>query len=512
VRRFLILAAAVGTLLGLLGAPPASAALPAVNGGDRAAAPPAAPTSPGASTLAWKKCGGDIQCAALRVPVDYRTPSGQTVDIAVARLPATDPSRRIGSLVVNYGGPGDPGTQTLRAAAKTVPAPVRARFDIVSFDPRGTGASKPIDCIDDATADRLYAEDPTPDTPDDLARFYAGTNSSIDLVKACIDKYGTWLAEVGTRNVARDLERLRIALGDQRLTYLGYSYGTVIGAVYAQMYPRRVRAMVLDSAVDLSDTPQQEELGNAQGFEQALDAFLADCAARTSCRFQSDGDPKAALTHLRDRFENGLRLPTGDGRRAGESTFYLALITALYDKKEGWPALAAGLAAAEQNDGTILQLIADTYTGRDAKGHYDNIQEAIGPIRCADRDDVKESFDSYRTTFEQYAAEFPFLGRLVAGSPIGCDPRLPAVAPGEQVGDVRVTDAPPILIVGTTNDPATPYAGAVDLQQRISRSRLLTFDSTEHGSYAKGIPCIDRNVDRYLLTLKLPPTGTRCKG
>jgi pimeloyl-ACP methyl ester carboxylesterase len=434
------------------------------------------------------------------------------VDIAVARLPATDPGHRIGSLVVNYGGPGDPGTQTLRLAGKTIPAAVRARFDIVSFDPRGTGASKPIDCIDDPTADRLYAEDPTPDTPADLTRFYAGTNTSVDLVKACIDKFGTWLAEVGTRNVARDLERLRSALGDPKLTYLGYSYGTVLGAVYAQMYPKRVRAMVLDSAVDLSDTPQQEELGNAQGFEKALDSFLADCAARTSCRFHSDGDPETALTALRDRFESGLRLPTTDGRRAGVAAFYLALVAALYDKQQGWPALAAALQAAEQSDGTILQLLADTYTGRDAKGHYDNIQEAIGSIRCADRDDAKESFDSYRNTFEQYSTQFPLLGRLVGGSPIGCDPRLPAVAPGEQVGDVRVTDAPPILIVGTTNDPATPYAGAVDLQQRIAHSRLLTFNSTEHGSYAKNIPCIDNKVNRYLLTLKLPPAGARCNG
>jgi pimeloyl-ACP methyl ester carboxylesterase len=473
--------------------------------------PGAHPAKPSGGSLHWTACHGGLACATLPVPVDYRNPGGASVDLAVARLRARRPKLRIGSLVVNYGGPGDPGTQTLRLAGTSIPAAVRDRFDIVSFDPRGTGASRPIDCVDDATADRLFAEDPTPDSAADLQRFYAGTNSSVDVVKACVDRLGAWLADVGTRDVARDLEALRVALGDAKLTYLGYSYGTVLGAVYAQMYPDRVRAMVLDSAVDLSSTPQQEQLANAQGFETALDTFLADCAARTACAFHSGGDPKAALGRLRDRFEAGLSLRTGDGRQAGAGAFYLALIAALYDKQQGWPALAAGLRSAEQGDGSLLQLIADTYTGRDSSGVYDNVQEAIGPIRCVDRRDPKVSFEEYRATFEQYSSRFPFLGPVVASSPLGCDPRLPPAAPGAAVGDVRVTRAPPILVVGTTNDPATPYAGAVDLQRRIARSRLLTFDSTEHGSYAKGIPCIDRAVDRYLVTLKLPPKGTRCR-
>ncbi len=507
-RRSFVLVAAVGTLLGLLGAPTATAALASRR---PESADSAAPAATGSGSLVWKNCGGGLQCATLQVPVDYRSPAGPMVGIAVARRRARQPSRRIGSLVVNYGGPGDPGTRSLRLAGSSIPAAVRDRFDIVSFDPRGTGASRPIDCVDDATADRLFAEDPTPNSAADLPRFYAGTNSSVDLVKACIDRLGSWLAEVGTRNVARDMEQLRVALGDPKLTYLGYSYGTVLGAVYAQMYPHLVRAMVLDSAVDISDTPQSEELGNAKGFEDALDAFLADCAARTGCAFHSGGDPKAALEHLRDRFEAGLTLPTADGRESGVSAFYLALIAALYDKQQGWPALASALHSAQRGHGTVMQRIADNYTGRDANGRYDNVQEAIGPIRCADRDDAKVSFAEYQATYQQYAAQFPLLGPVVAAFPIGCDPRLPTVAPGEALGDVRVTGAPPILIVGTTNDPATPYAGAVDLQQRIAKSRLLTFESTEHGSYAKGIPCIDDHVDVYLLTRKLPKAGTRCR-
>jgi pimeloyl-ACP methyl ester carboxylesterase len=505
VRRSLLLLVAVALV--------AAAVIPlsTSGGGDlvaNVAAGRRAATKPG---LRWRSCGGGYQCSKLAVPVDYRSPAGQTVELALTRRRARDRAHRIGSLVINYGGPGDPAAETLKLAGSSIPASVRDRFDLVAFDPRGTGASDPVDCIDDATADRYFAEDPTPDSPADLARFYAGTNSSVDLAKACVEKFGTWLAEIGTRNVARDMDRLRAALGDRKLTFLGYSYGTVLGAVYAQMFPTRVRAMILDSAVDLSSTPQEDELGNARGFESALDAFLADCASHSSCAFHSGGDPKGALNRLRGRFELGLKLQTADGRRAGEGAFYLAMIAALYDKRQGWPTLARALHNAGQGDGTFLQLLADSYTGRAANGVYDNVQEAIGPIRCADRRDARMTFDDYRATFEQYAEEFPFFGPLLAGSPIGCDARLPAVAPGEDLGDVRVTGAPPILIVGTTNDPATPYAGAQDLNRRIAGSRLLTFDSTEHGSYAKGIPCIDRAVDRYLLTLKLPAKGTRCR-
>jgi pimeloyl-ACP methyl ester carboxylesterase len=466
---------------------------------------------------AWKKCGNRLECSVLRVPVDYARPDGEQVGIAVIRQPATEPSRRIGSLVANFGGPGDAGTTTLPDFTATVPAEIRARYDIVSFDPRGTGKSRPIECVNDKTSDALNAVDPTPNRDADLLNFYNGTNYPVDLVAQCVARTGSWLAEVGSRNVARDLDRLRAALGDSRLTYLGYSYGTVIGAVYAQMFPQRVGHLVLDSPVDLSSTAIQELHGVAAGFENALDEFLADCRRRSRCIFHSNGNPAAALRSLQARFEQGLTLPattaTGkpSSRPVGVAAFYTALIASLYDKSNGWPTLAEGLRLAQEGDGSVLQFVADEYNGRHDNGTYDNVNEAIGVILCDDRSDAVPSFADYVSEYRRDRAMYPFLGSYVGSSVLGCDPRLPRPPAAEAVGDVRVAGTRPILVVGTTNDPATPYAGAEDLTMRVAGSRLLTFDSTEHTAYTKS-ECIDRAVDAYLLDNKLPPTGKECAG
>jgi len=463
------------------------------------------------SALRWRGCAKRFECASLAVPVDYTAPDGDTVDLAVMRAPARVRKQRIGTLVVNFGGPGDAGTETLPRALDTIPDEIRDRFDIVTFDPRGTGGTKAIDCIDDHATDLLVAEDPTPDDLGDLERFYTGANSQVDVTGACIAKYGPWLAAVGTRNVARDVDRLRTALGEERLNFLGYSYGTVLGAVYAQEFPTHVRTMVLDGAVNLSASPAAEERANAAGFEHALDAFLEWCAARKSCPFNSDGDPRGALEVLRNRFESGSTIAVGDGRRAGAGVFYLALLVALYEKANGWPALAIGLRSAMAGDGSVLQILADTYLGRDGDGHYNSLQEAIGIIRCADAPSPHPSFADYRATFEVLSRDYPILGPAVASTPAGCDSRLPRPSADNVLGDVRASGVKPVLIIGTTNDPATPYDGAIDLQQRIAGSRVLTFDSTEHGAYGRGVTCIDDAVDRYLLRARLPRAGTRCK-
>ena len=466
---------------------------------------------------AWKSCGKRVQCAILQVPVDYAQPDGEQVGIAVSRVRATGPGRTLGSLVLNFGGPGDAGSTTLPSFAGQVPAAVRARYDLVSFDPRGVGNSRPVDCIDGATADRLNAIDPTPNSTADLPAFYDGTHEQVDLVARCVAKNGEWLADVGTRNVARDMDRLRAALGEARLTYLGFSYGTVIGAVYAQMFPDHVGRLVLDSPVDLSASALDELRANAAGFEGALDAFLADCAKNAKCDFHNRGDPAAALTALQARFEQGLRLKTTNpitgktsNRKAGVAAFYTALISALYDKQYGWPTLAQALAGAQQDDGSVLQYIADGYNGRHDDGTYDNIDEVIGIILCDDRSDAVPSLADYTAEYERDVAQYPFLGSYVGSTPLGCDARLPRPAAEEALGDVRVTGAPPILIIGTSNDPATPFAGAEDLAGRIAGSRLLTFESTEHTAYTKSA-CINNAVDAYLLRGTLPAVGKRCR-
>jgi pimeloyl-ACP methyl ester carboxylesterase len=283
------------------------------------------------------------------------------------------------------------------------------------------------------------------------------------------------------------------------------------------MFPDRVHRMVLDSPVDLSADALQELRGNSQGFEQALDDFLADCAKHTKCSFHSGGDPTAALTTLEARFEQGLTLPTADPRTgakskrtAGVGAFYTALISALYDRQYGWPELADALNDARKGDGSYLLALADSYNGRHDDGTYDNIDQVIGVILCDDRNDPVPSFDDYRAEYQREVAQYPLLGSYVGSTPLGCDPRLPKPPASEQVGDVRVFGTAPILVVGTTRDPATPFVGAQDLVTRLAGSRLLTFDSTEHTAYTKN-PCIDRAVNAYLLRGTLPAEGTVCK-
>jgi pimeloyl-ACP methyl ester carboxylesterase len=476
------------------------------------------PTAADASGLsAWRKCGRHLQCATLTVPVDYSEPDGEQVRIAVARVPASQPDQRLGSLVFNFGGPGDAGTETLPGFAQQIPDEIKARYDLVSFDPRGTGHSRPVECVSDREADRLNAVDPTPNSDVDLRAFYDGTNEPIDVIARCVARNGAWLAQLGSRNVARDLDRLRTALGDDTLSFVGYSYGTVIGAVYAQMFPDRVGRMVLDSPVDLSVDALQELRGNAQGFEQALQDFLANCAANRDCSFHSRGDPTTALAALERKFEAGWELPTRQlatgaksSRKAGVAAFYTALISALYDRQYGWPELADALSDARKGDGSYLLALADLYDGRRDDGTYDNIDEVIGVILCDDRDDAVPSFDAYKAEYDQEVAQYPLLGSLMGSTLLGCDPRLPRPPASEQVGDLRVDGAAPILVVGTTRDPATPFAGAQDLITRLAGSRLLTFDSTEHTAYTKN-RCIDRAVDTYLLKGSLPPENTVCK-
>jgi pimeloyl-ACP methyl ester carboxylesterase len=503
-RRLLACVVALASLVGVL----ATAPIPAAS---------ATSATPATGLSSWRACGGKLQCATLTVPVDYSQPDGEPVDIAVARLRATQPDRRLGSLVFNFGGPGDAGTETLPGYAEQIPAAIRARYDLVSFDPRGTGKSRPVECIDDATTDRLNAVDPTPDSVADLHAFYDGTNEPVDVVARCVARNGAWLAQLGSRNVARDLDRLRTAIGDDTLSFVGYSYGTVIGSVYAQMFPEHVGRMVLDSPVDLSADALEELRGNSQGFEQALDDFLADCASNRDCAFHSNGDPTTALATLERRFEAGLELPTVElstgaksKRKAGVAAFYVALISALYDRQYGWPQLAEALDDARKGDGSYLLALADLYNGRRDDGTYDNIDEVIGVILCDDRDDPVPSFEAYQAESDLEAAQYPLLGRFVGSSLLGCDPRLPRAPVSEQLGDVRADGTAPILVVGTTRDPATPFAGAEDLVTRLANSRLLTFDSTEHTAYTKNA-CINRAVNAYLLRGTLPPDGATCK-
>ncbi|MEX1008950.1 MAG: alpha/beta hydrolase [Acidimicrobiia bacterium] len=484
-----------------------SASLPA------RAAPHIWPPLPAFDTnIAWSDCGDGWQCATLTVPVDWRKPAGDTVGLALIRRPATAPDERLGALLVNPGGPGVGGTGYVRTLVWRLPDVVEARFDLVSWDPRGTGASRAVDCVDDAFLDLGTAAPAVPDSAETL-KVVRRYNRAF--ARGCTERSGAYAGQIGTRNSARDLEAIRIALGEPTLNYLGFSYGTVLGMTYAQMFPTAVRAMVLDAPPDywlgqLAYAHQQ-----AQGFMQALEAFLGWCEENTTCALRDAGAPRDTFTQLLDRV-NASPIPaeyTVNGEtRTGmltASLFVTAVIAMLYDESRGWPALGRVLRAGAYDDAGPLLSLADSRLGRNIDGTWASLVEANAVISCVDRPDPKPRSAALELAdVARFQSELPPWGGGWAVS--GCA-GMPKPAHGDKLGDVRVTGSAPILVVGTTGDPATPYAGAGTMVSRIAGSGLLTFESTEHTAYGSGrSTCIDDAVDAYLIDRVMPALGTRC--
>lgn len=481
---------------------PAPSSTPAPSASPSAPATPSPTPSP--ELLTWTDCGGGFECASLVVPLDYAQPAGPGLRLSLIRAVATDPAARIGSLVVNPGGPGASGVDFVRANAAMFPAAIRRQFDIVGFDPRGVGLSTPVLCQGDLGA--FVSADADPQTAAAI-RQVEQTDQAFST--ACAQNAGALLPYVTTENVAQDLDQIRAALGEVRLTYLGYSYGTFIGELYAQRFPTHIRALVLDAVVDPALDLEGRLTGQAQGFEGALDRFLADCARRSSCLFHEGGHSAAVF----DRIMAGLAkapLPTGagnGGRTVSEGLAWEAILGALYTPAFGWPYLAATLALAAQGDGVGFLAAADSVTGRKPDGEYDNEVEAQVATNCADEPGPSDPA-AYLALADKLQKAAPRVGRVVALTGLICaswpvrSSRVPApvTAPG----------APPILLVSSTGDPATPHTWAVTVAKQLRSAVLLTRNGEGHGSYALGDTCIDGAVDRYLVSLTTPAAGTTC--
>jgi pimeloyl-ACP methyl ester carboxylesterase len=455
------------------------------------------------STLQWTACGGGIECARLKVPLDDTVSGGPTISLAIGRVRARDPQYRIGSLVMNPGGPGAPGIQFLREFAPTLPGTIRDRFDLVSFDPRGTGASAPVECT--PNLDSLYNLEFAP--RDDAARqaLVAGVRA---FIAQCQAKAGAELPYVSTERAARDMDRIRAALGDKRLTYLGYSYGTYLGSLYADRYPSHIRAMVLDGAVDPALDAAAQQIQQAQGFEHGLDLFLQSCAADTTCSFHRGGNTAAAYDALRARI-GATPIPatgTGKGRVLNDTEFDIGVTQFLYSGQQAWTDLAQALDAADHGDGSALLRQSDVYTGRHADGTYDQSQDAFLAIGCLDGPDLG-GLAGLRSIEEQAAQVAPRVGRSVVNNSLACalwpvpvqTPPLP-----------HAVSAPPIVVVGNTDDPATPLAWATGLSHELQSAVLLTVRSAQHTAYASGNTCVDTAINRYLIDVRPPAVGTRC--
>ena len=471
------------------------------------------PPLPASSTeVSWSACGNGFECGTLSVPVDWRAPLGEQLPLALIRRPAEDPSLRIGALLVNYGGPGQGGVSYLPRTWTRLPAGIRARFDIVSWDPRGTGDSRPIDCVDDAFLDEIMNLPAVPNSPEGLAAVHAFSNT---FAQGCAARMGAYASYVGTRNTARDLEAIRRALAEPTLNYLGYSYGTVVGAVYAQMFPTSIRTMVLDGPADWWQPRLEYSYAQAQGFKQALDAFFGWCEAAVSCALRQAGAPRAVLDALIVNTaaevmpgSYSLNGAVRDGVLTG-TTLETGVINLLYDSRS-WPTLANALRSAAQDGwGGPLLASADQYYRRSVDGTFSSMVEANAVIGCVDHPEtapptvVQELADVSR-----FQAQIPPWGGNWAVA--GCR-GMPRPAKGAKLGDLRVTNAPPILVVATTGDPATPYSGALTFVARLGSSTLLTFEGTEHTAYGSArSTCVDDIVDTYLVDRAVPAPDTRC--
>ena len=339
--------------------------------------------TPGPSTLVWKPCGTPFECATLEVPLDYADPGGRQITLALIRLPAADPGSRIGSLVTNPGGPGGSGVEFLRSSGESLfSQDLRNRFDIVSFDPRGVGDSTPVECLNGPDLDRLNALDPTPDTPAERNALIAGAK---EFDQACIQNSGDLLPHMATTDAARDMDQIRAALGEAKLTYLGFSYGTFLGTVYAGLFPTHIRALVLDGAIDPAQSFVQRNLVQAEGFERALNAYLDDCKARTSCQFYNNGKPAEAFDALMRQID-AKPLPAtaiGDSRAVGPGEAFTGVLYSLYSR-QSWPVLSQALALAQRGDGSILLVLADAYNERAPDGTYKNVAAANNAVNCHD--------------------------------------------------------------------------------------------------------------------------------
>jgi pimeloyl-ACP methyl ester carboxylesterase len=464
------------------------------------------------TTMSWSDCGGGWECGTLTVPVDWNDPTNDTVGLAVTRHHAEAPESRVGALFFNPGGPGFGGTGYIHAAIRRLPAVVRARFDLVSWDPRGTGDSRPIDCVDDAFLDTNAAVPPVPDSAETLA---AARSYQRALARGCVERAGAYAGQVGTRNSARDLEALRIALGEPSLNYVGFSYGSILGLVYAQMFPTSVRSMVLDGPPNYWLSTLDYAYAQARAFKDALEEFLGWCEEDTSCALRDAGSPRDVFSQLLDRYNRGA-VPadyTSNGvTRSGSLTanlFETAVLSMLYDKSRGWPILARSLLAAARGDSGPLLSLADGYLRRQPDGTWSSAVEANAVINCVDRPDAKpRSAARELADVARFQSDLPPWG---GGWAVSSCAGMPKPARYDALGDVRVTNAPPILVVGTTGDPATPYAGANAVLGRISAGALLTFESTEHTGYGtQRSTCIDDHVDEYLVDRVVPAPGTRC--
>jgi pimeloyl-ACP methyl ester carboxylesterase len=487
--------------------PPTRWAAP-ISGRSGAASPSAgAAASPG-TPAAWKPCPElaprkmpniTLDCATIQVPEDWENPAdSRTMGISLVRARAAGQRNRIGSLLVNPGGPGASGVELATYLAAGLPSDVLFRFDLVGFDPRGVGRSNPVKCVSDADLDATFGADPDPVSQAD---FDATAALSRRMAQSCGDKYGDTLRLFSTEEAARDMDAVRAAVGDPKITYLGYSYGTLLGAVYAQLFPTKVRALVLDGAIDPTLGSVASAEGQAKGFERAFDNFATWCKGSGS-KCPIGPDARSAVTSAIQAARANPVAGAG-GRKATAGWVFTAVISSLYTA-ERWGDLASAIANLGKGQPAGMFALADAYAERDSSGKYSNLFDANFVVNCAD-DDKTPSVADLRTLQGQWRTKYPLFGASLALNLICA--QWPGKRDPYPAG--KATGAPPIVVVGTKGDPATPYEQTAALATMLGVGHVLTWEGEGHTAYPQ-TRCITSAVNAYLIDLKVPAEGATC--
>lgn len=458
--------------------------------------------------LKWRECGvPGFECSTMKAPLDYDAPDDGDVRLAVSRKKATGPGQRLGSLLVNPGGPGGSAVGYLQSyAALGYPEAVRARYDMVAVDPRGVARSEPVECLD---GKRMDAYTQTDTTPDDQAETERLVTAFKGFAAGCKSDAGSALGHVSTVESARDMDILRAVLGDEKLTYVGASYGTFLGATYAGLFPERAGRLVLDGAMDPSLPARQLNLQQTAGFETAFKSFAADCVKRKDCPLGT-ADATDAGKRLKAFFGSVDEKPiaTGESRKLTESLATTGVIAAMYDES-AWPQLREALTTAiDGKDGAGLLALSDSYYERDPNGTYQNLMSANAAVNCLDLPSAFKNPDDVRAALPEFEKASPVFGEGFAWASLNC-----SYWPFEATGDaqrIEADGAAPIVVVGTTRDPATPYRWAQALAGQLSSGRLLTYDGDGHTAYGRGSDCIDSTINTYLLRGQAPADGKKC--
>ncbi len=455
--------------------------------------------------IEWKACEGststEVECGNIEVPFDYSDPDQGSFVLYVKKHNAASPADRIGSMMVNPGGPGFGGSSLADDAEYYFSQDLIDRFDIIAWDPRGTGESTPaVDCVD--TFDEYFGLDSPPDTPEEKQALIDASQAFND---KCAENSGTILPYISTRASAQDINSLRLALGEEKVSFFGFSYGSELGTTWATMFPETVRAIVVDGAVDPNASSIQEGMNQAKGFEGQLATFLKQCSERTTCEFHNNGDAEAAFDKLVLDIDAKPLEVSKDRTPVTQGVLFTAVAQAMYSDYY-WPQLSEALSAAQNSDGKGILQLYDDYYQRKADGTYGNELEAFLAISCLD-DPGATSTKEVDSHIEDFIAAAPRLGGNFAYG-YSC-----ALWPVKQAAKVSITGkgAGPIVVVGTTGDPATPLESTRKMAQGLEQGILIVVDANQHTGYGAN-NCVVKAVDDYLIKLTVPAKDLTCKG